>query len=135
MIDAQRRLPFRDGILITLHLIESGCQEQVRLEDFGHEVNRLAKRLERLLRMPGSVKREADEVVKLGRPWFQLEAILKGFECAVPLLVVAEPGSEFGVGVGVGLGKKLGFQCLGAGAGKEVWSYNQNGRKNRRKKQ
>ena len=66
VIDAQSGLPFSQGLLMALQLVECGGKQQVWLKNLRHEINRLPEGLEGFLRMTRGVKSEADEVVEFG---------------------------------------------------------------------
>ena len=79
------------------------------------------------MRMNGGVEIKAEEVLELGGSRLYLESVLKSIDRAVELLMVPEPGSEFGVDIGIGVGK-LSFKRFRRSAGMNGRNDGQGGR-------
>jgi hypothetical protein len=116
-IDLERGPPLRLGLLAAIQLIERGRQDQMRLQDFGHELDRLLERAYGPFGIARGVEAQSEKIGQAGGARLELEAGAKGLHRTPILAMIAKPLAELTIEVRLGVSCQLRRERLRAHAG------------------
>ena len=115
-IDFQRGFPLGVSLIHAMELTERHGQDQMRLQHFGDQLDRLLQRADGFFGVAGKVKTEANLIVELWVSGFKFEAGAKRLEYTVVLPMISEPSAQLDVTLCVRRRAQFGLQFRRRGA-------------------